>query len=156
MKLQEIATISKGIHLREEPGKDYFHYSELTMSSLEPISFLDDRKLIDVSSSKPVSPQYLTQQGDVLVSLYYPMIACYVEKAQEGYVIPHYMAVIRLKPYVNIDSRFVVQFINSNRGREALGREISKNYGIHPTTLPLHYLNNVNLLEKENLLLSSL
>lgn len=156
MKLQEISDISKGIFLKEGQGEEQFLYQELSMLSLEPISFIDERKLIEVNSSKILSSQYLTQQGDVIVSLYYPMIACYVEKGQEGFVIPHYMAVIRLKSYVNIDSRFIVQFINSSRGREALAREISKNYGIQPTTLPLHYLNNVDLLEKENSLLSSL
>lgn len=156
MKLQEVAKVMQGVYLKEEPGENFFRYQELTMLSLEPISFIDERKLIEVQTTQPIPTHHLTQQGDVLVSLYYPMIACYVEKGQEGYVIPHYMAVIRLRPYVNIDSRFIVQFINSSRGREALGREITKNYGIKPTTLPLQYLNNVDLLEKENSLLSSL
>ena len=156
MKLQEVANIVKGAYLKEESTKESYNYKELTMLSLEPISFIDDRKLMNVSSSTRILPSQMTQQGDVIVSLYYPMIACYVEKGQEGYVVPHYMAIIRLKSYVNIDSRFIVQFINSTRGREALGREISSSYSIQPTTLPMKYLNNVDLLEKENSLLSSL
>ena len=155
MKLKEVANIIKGAYLKEEAGKKSKQYQELTMISLEPISFIDERKVIDVNCSSTVLDKQLTQEGDVIVSLYYPMIACYVEKGQEGYVVPHYMAIIRLKPYVNIDSRFIVQFINSTRGRRALCKEVTTLYGIRPATLPLKYLNNVDILEKENTLIES-
>jgi len=155
MKLKEVANIIKGAYLKEESSKKSHQYKELTMISLEPISFIDERKVIDVTSSTNVLAKQITQEGDVIVSLYYPMIACYVEKGQEGYVVPHYMAIIRLKPYVNIDSRFIVQFINSTRGRKALCAELNSLYGIRPATLPLKYLNNVDILDKENILLES-
>jgi hypothetical protein len=153
MKLKEIADIIKGAHLIEGQNKNSpCKQKELTMVSLEPISFIDERKVIEVKDCRCESNQ-LTQVGDVVVSLYYPMIACYVEENQEGFVIPHYMAVIRLKPDLNLDSRFIVQFINSVRGRKALGKEITKSYGVVPTSLPLQYLNNVDIREKENILL---
>jgi hypothetical protein len=156
LKLKEIADIIKGAHLIEGQNRNSkCKQKELTMIALEPISFIDERKLIEVKDCKCDSNQ-LTQVGDVIVSLYYPMIACYVEEGQEGFVVPHYMAVVRMKPNVNLDSRFVVQFINSSRGREALKGEISSLYGIQPSSLPLKYLNNVDILEKENSLLSSL
>lgn len=155
MKLKEIANIIKGVYLKEELSKKVHHYKELSMVSLEPISFIDERKVIDVKSSVKVLPSQITKAGDVVVSLYYPMIACYVEQGQEGYVVPHYMAIIRLKPYVNIDSRFIVQFINSTRGRKALCSEVNTLYDIRPTTLPLKYLNNADILEKENVLVES-
>jgi len=153
MKLKEIADIIKGAHLVEGQNQNSpCKQKELTMVSLEPISFIDERKVIEVQDCKCESNQ-LTQVGDVVVSLYYPMIACYVDDGQEGFVVPHYMAVIRIKPEFNIDSRFIVQFINSVRGRKALGREVTKSYGVVPTSLPLKYLNNVDIREKENALL---
>jgi len=157
MKLKEVADIIKGAHLTEGRTKEDCkqRYRELTMVSLEPISFIDERKLIEVDSCKFVSEGSLTREGDVIVSLYYPMIACYVEKGQEGFVVPHYMATIRLKPYTNIDPRFIVQFINSTRGRKALCKEFSSLYSRRPTSLPLKYLNNVDLLDKENSLIES-
>ncbi len=155
MKLKEVANIIKGAYLKEELGKKSCKYKELTMISLEPISFIDERKVIEVNCSSNVLSTQLTQEGDVIVSLYYPMIACYVEKGQEGYVVPHYMAIIRLKPYVNIDARFIVQFINSTRGRKALCKELSSLYGIRPSTLPLKYLNNVDILGEENTIIES-
>ncbi len=157
MKLKEIADIIKGTHLKEREDNNSSHhiYKELTMLALEPISFIDERKLIEVDSNKVVSPRNLTQEGDVIVSLYFPMMACYVEEGQSGLVVPHYMAVVRMKPNVKIDSRFIVQFINSNRGRKAICEKVSKLYTIKPTSLPLKYLNNVDIREKENTLLES-
>ena len=76
------------------------------------------------------------------------MIACYVEKGQEGYVAPHYMAIIRMKSYVKLDSRFIVHFINSTRGRRAL-QKVSKGLSLsRPTSLPLVALNEVELLSE--------
>jgi len=157
MKLKEIADIIKGTHLKEKENDTQNHtiYKELTISSLEPISFIDERKLIEVDSNKKVSPQNLTQVGDVIVSLYFPMIACFVEEGQDGLVIPHYMAAVRIKKGVDIDSRFIVQFINSTRGRKAICEKVSKLYTIRPTSLPLKYLNNVDILGNENVLLES-
>ncbi|HHD80781.1 MAG TPA: hypothetical protein ENK99_04155 [Campylobacterales bacterium] len=157
MKLKEIANVIKGTHLKEKESdtKEHKIYKELTMLSLEPISFIDERKLIEVDSNKKVSSKNLTKVGDVIVSLYFPMIACFVEEGQEGLVIPHYMAVVRLKKGVKLDSRFIVQFINSTRGRKAICEKVSKLYTIRPTSLSLTYLNNVDILDKENVLLES-
>jgi hypothetical protein len=156
MKLKEIADIIKGTHLKEREEKDNHHfYKELTMLSLEPVSFIDERKLINVDSNKEVLPKNLTQEGDVIVSLYFPMIACFVEEGQSGLVIPHYMAAIRMKPNVEIDSRFIVQFINSTRGRKAICEKVSSLYTIRPTFLPLTYLNNVDIRDRENTILES-
>ncbi|SFV64862.1 hypothetical protein MNB_SV-12-139 [hydrothermal vent metagenome] len=155
MKLKEIADIIKGAHLTEGQNKNSeCKQKELTMVSLEPISFIDERKVIEVKNCKCESNQ-LTQVGDVVVSLYYPMIACYVDEGQDGFVVPHYMAIVRVKPDLDFDSRFIVQFINSVRGRRALGREITDSYGVVPTSLPLNYLNNVDIRERENVLLES-
>lgn len=126
------------------------------MKSLEPISFIDDRNLITISPQGGIPFEELTQEGDIIVSLHFPIIACYVEAEQAGYALPHYMAIIRLRPYINMDSRFIAQFINSSRGRESLGKEVSSLYTIQPTTLPLTYLNNVDILKQQNELLTSL
>ena len=156
MKLQEIADTIKGTYRKEDLNKNAQTYKELTMKSLEPISFIDDRNLITISPVGGIPFEELTQEGDIIVSLYFPMIACYVEPEQAGYAIPHYMAIIRLRPYINMDSRFIAQFINSSRGREALGKEVTSLYTIQPNTLPLTYLNNVDILRKQNEILSSL
>ena len=156
MKLQEIADTIKGAYRKEELGVNVERYEELTMKSLEPISFIDDRNLTTISPEEGIPFEELTQEGDIVVSLYFPMIACYVEEEQAGYAIPHYMAIIRLRPYINMDSRFIAQFINSSYGREALGKEVTSLYSIQPTILPLTYLNNVDILRKENELLSYL
>jgi len=151
MKLGEIAEIIRGVHLLEsEQELNKYIYKELSMLSLEPISFLDDRKVISVNSKELVPQDYFTQVGDVIVSLYMPMIACYVEEGQEGYVVPHHMGIIRLKPYLNIDSRFIVHFINSARGRRLLLNRSKDFSSAKPTSLPLVMLSEVELLAGAN------
>ncbi|CAA6810845.1 MAG: Unknown protein [uncultured Sulfurovum sp.] len=154
MKLREIAKVIKGVHLLEDTVKDNVKtYKELSMLSLEPISFLDERKVIKVNVSHNVSPKQLTKEGDVIVSLYSPMIACYVEKNQEGYAVPHYMGIVRMKNYVKMDSRFIVHFINSARGRRALSKRLESSFSSKPTSLSLVMLNEVELLTGANYLM---
>jgi len=147
MKLREVAEVIKGAYLLEgNADKKKKIYKELTMVSIEPISFIDERKLIDVKTAQRVTNKQKTRAGDVIVSLYSPMIACYVEKGQEGYVVPHYMAIVRMKPYVKIDSRSIVHFINSSRGRRALVQSSKVLSYSRPTSLPIATLNEVELL----------
>lgn len=154
MKLKEVAEIIRGAYLVEGKAKSKKKTcKELTMVSLEPISFLDERKFLEVKCSNEASAKQLTKAGDVIVSLYHPMIACYVEKGQEGYVVPHYMAIVRRKPYVKLDSRFIVQFINSTRGRRALAEKAREFDYANPTSLPLATLSNVELLTDVNRLI---
>lgn len=151
MKLREIAEIIRGVHLIEnETESNHYIYQELSMLALEPISFLDERKVLSVKSSSLVSSEYVTQVGDVVVGLYMPMIACYVEQGQEGYIVPHHMAIIRLKPYLNLDSRFIVHFINSARGRRLLLNRSKDFSAVKPTSLPLAMLSEVELLAGAN------
>jgi hypothetical protein len=151
MKLQEIAEVIKGVHLIEGINQEKSkQYKELSMLSLEPIAFLDERKVITVNVAHKVSPKQLTKAGDVIVSLYSPMIACYVEKGQEGYAVPHYMSIVRIKKYMKIDSRFIVHFINSARGRRSLVKTSENFFSSRPTSLPLIMLNEVELLAGTN------
>ena len=158
MKLQEIAEIIRGAYLVEgkAKGKKKKACRELTMVALEPISFIDERKLLEVNCTNEASSKQLTHAGDIIVSLYHPMIACYVEKGQEGYVVPHYMAIVRTKAYVQLDSRFIVQFINSTRGRRALAEKAREFDCVNPTSLPLATLSNVELLGDVNRLVERL
>ena len=153
MKLREVAEVIKGTRLLEDDrGKKIKKHKVLSMLALESISFLDKRKIIEIKSNQKVSAKQITQAGDVVVSLYSPMIACYVEKGQEGYVIPHYMAIVRVKPYVKLDSRFIVHFINSARGRRGLAKTSENLSNINPTSLPIVMLNEVELVsETDNL-----
>ena len=151
MKLCEVAEVTKGIYLLEDKkNKKVKSYKELSMIALEPISFLDERKVITVNTSQKVSSKQITKAGDIIVSLYSPMIACYVEKGQEGYVVPHYMSIVRVKKYMKMDSRFIVHFINSTRGRRALAKTSENFFSSRPTSLPLLLLNEVELLSDLN------
>jgi len=157
MKLREVANVTKGTYLLEsESNKKTKLYKELTMMSLEPIACLDERKVININLDKEINSKYLTKSGDVIVSLYSPMIAAYVENGQEGYVVPHYMAIVRMKSYVKLDSRFIVHFINSSRGRRALQKASKSLASASPTSLPLVLLNEVELLSETNQLMERL
>jgi hypothetical protein len=154
MKLKEIAEVIRGAYLVEGKAKSKKKACrELTMLSLEPISFLDERKFLEVNCANEASQNQLTKAGDVIVSLYHPMIACYVEKGQEGYVVPHYMVIVRTRPYVKVDSRFIVQFINSTRGRRALTEKAREFDYVNPASLPIATLSNVELLADVNRLI---
>ncbi|SFV60270.1 hypothetical protein MNB_SV-14-325 [hydrothermal vent metagenome] len=154
MKLKEVAEIIRGAYLVEGKAKSKKKAcKELTMVSLEPISFLDERKFLEIKCENKASAKQLTKAGDIIVGLYHPMIACYVEKGQEGYVVPHYMAIVRRKPYVKLDSRFIVQFINSTRGRRALAEKAREFDCSNPSSLPLATLSNVELLRDVNRLI---
>ena len=157
MKLSEIADVIKGVHIIEGQKQDKVKaYKELCMLSLEPISFIDERKLIKINSDRLIPEKHLTRAGDIVVSLYHPMIACYVEKGQNGYVVPHYMALIRMKSNAKVDSRFIVQFINSARGRRALTKRTRSFSQSRPTSLPIKVLEEVELLKEVNTLVTKL
>lgn len=157
MKLREVAEVIKGVHLVEgQKHEKTKSYQALTMVSLEPISFIDERKFIQINANTSVLSKQLTKAGDIVVSLYHPMIACYVEKGQEGYVVPHYMAIVRMRPFVKLDSRFIAQFINSARGRRILLKTSQTFNNCRPTSLPLATLNEVELLDEVNSLLERL
>lgn len=157
MKLGEIAEIIKGVHILEVNTKEKkYVYRELSMFSLEPISFLDERKVLMVNAVKKVPARQLTRAGDVVVSLYSPMIACYVEKGQEGYVVPHYMSIIRLKSHLRLDSRFIVHFVNSARGRRVLAQATQDFSTSRPTSLPFMMLKEIELLADANNLMERL
>ena len=52
MKLREVAEVIKGAYLLEgKANENKRQYQELSMISLEPISFLDERKIITVNSN---------------------------------------------------------------------------------------------------------
>ncbi|CAA6804329.1 MAG: Unknown protein [uncultured Sulfurovum sp.] len=156
MKLGEIADVVKGAYLFEGgKAKKTYMYKELSMLALEPVAFLDERKVIVVDATQKVSASQLTRAGDVVVSLYSPMIACYVEKAQEGYVVPHYMSIIRVKSHLRLDSRFIVHFINSVRGRRILLKTSEDFSSSRPTTLPIRALKEVELLAGANNLMEN-
>jgi hypothetical protein len=66
------------------------------------------------------------------------------------------MALIRMKRESKIDSRFIVQFINSSRGRRALSKRTRTFSQSRPTSLPLKVLEEVELFKEVNSLITRL
>ncbi|WP_411680223.1 hypothetical protein [Clostridium thailandense] len=125
MKLNKFADISTGLVLARKKSlyDKGFEYKLLTLKSFNENGYIEDEFLDNFFSEEKIKDQYLTREGDIIVRLSSPNTAVYIEKSQEGIIIPSLFVIIRNTSNV-ILSKFLQVYLNSERCRRQLAGDI--------------------------------
>ena len=125
MKLDKIANISTGLVVaRKKSSTDKgFEYELLTLKSFNENGYIEEEFLDKFLSEEEIKDQYLTREGDIIVRLSAPNTAVYIEKNQEGIVIPSLFVIIRSTSN-NILSKFLKVYLNSEKCKRQLAGDI--------------------------------
>lgn len=121
MKLSKIADISSGLVLarKKSPTNKGFAYELLTLKSFNEDGYIEDDFLDDFISEEKIKDQYLTKEGDIIVRLSAPNTAVYIEKEQEGIIVPSLFIVVRSNSN-SIISKFLQIYLNSEKCKRQL------------------------------------
>ncbi len=97
MKLGNIATVRSGLVLARKMSRDpsEIRYPLLNLRSINPGGYIEKDQLDIFDSLEHLSPEYLSQVGDVIVRLTAPYTAILIDEATAGMVISSNFVIIR-------------------------------------------------------------
>lgn len=80
-----------------------------------------DHSLLAVEKqSREISPDYLTQEGDIVMKFSSPYDSCLITDKDEGLLIPSFCCKIRIKDFNQIDKFFLLAYLCSGRCKTEL------------------------------------
>lgn len=97
MKLGNIATVRSGLVLARKMSRDpsEIRYPLLNLRSINPGGYIEKDQLDIFDSLEHLSPEYLSQVGDVIVRLTAPYTAILIDDTTAGMVISSNFVIIR-------------------------------------------------------------
>ena len=97
MKLGNIATVRSGLVLSRKQAREPsdIRYPLLNLRSINPGGYIEADQLDVFVAAEYLSPEYLSQVGDVIVRLTAPYTAILVDKVTAGMVISSNFVIIR-------------------------------------------------------------
>lgn len=97
MKLGNIATVRSGLVLSRRQAREPsdIRYPLLNLRSINPRGYIEADQLDVFAAAEYLSPEYLSQIGDVIVRLTAPYTAILVDKVTAGMVISSNFVIIR-------------------------------------------------------------
>ena len=97
MKLGNIATVRSGLVLSRKQAREpsNIRYPLLNLRSINPGGYIEADQLDVFDAAEYLSPEYLSQVGDVIVRLTAPYTAILVDKVTAGMVISSNFVIIR-------------------------------------------------------------
>ena len=97
MKLGNIATVRSGLVLSRKQAREpsNIRYPLLNLRSINPGGYIEADQLDVFVAAEYLSPEYLSQIGDVIVRLTAPYTAILVDKVTAGMVISSNFVIIR-------------------------------------------------------------
>ena len=97
MKLGNIATVRSGLVLSRKQAREPsdIRYPLLNLRSINPRGYIEADQLDVFAAAEYLSPEYLSQIGDVIVRLTAPYTAILVDKVTAGMVISSNFVIIR-------------------------------------------------------------
>ena len=100
MKLGELATVRSGLVLSRKQARKgtpvKMQYSLLSFRAIHPNGYIDMEQLEDFDAAEQLSPEYLTQVGDVIIRLTSPYTAVLINEASAGMVVSSNFVIIRV------------------------------------------------------------
>ena len=100
MKLGELATVRSGLVLsRKQACKGApvkMRYPLLSFRAIHPNGYIDMEQLDGFDAAEQLSPEYLTQIGDVIIRLTSPYTAVLIDEASAGMVVSSNFVIIRV------------------------------------------------------------
>lgn len=97
-----------------------------------------------VKLKKAVDEDRITREGDIVLKLSTPYDAAYIEKGDEGLVVPSFCSVIRGIDSCKADAEFITSYLNTEYVREILKSKVAG------TTMPMIKISDVRDLEIPN------
>ena len=97
MKLGNIATVRSGLVLSRKQARELsdIRYPLLNLRSINPGGYIEADQLDVFDAAEYLSPEYLSQIGDVIVRLTAPYTAILIDKVTAGMVISSNFVIIR-------------------------------------------------------------
>lgn len=97
MKLGNIATVRSGLVLSRKQAREPsdIRYPLLNLRSINPRGYVEADQLDVFDAAEYLSPEYLSQIGDVIVRLTAPYTAILIDKVTAGMVISSNFVIIR-------------------------------------------------------------
>ena len=97
MKLGNIATVRSGLVLSRKQAREPsdIRYPLLNLRSINPGGYIEADQLDVFDAAEYLSPEYLSQVGDVIVRLTAPYTAILIDKVTAGMVISSNFVIIR-------------------------------------------------------------
>ena len=117
-KLSEIADIQTGLVLTRKASdgtNEDYKYKRLTLRSVTEECILDVNSFEEYRAFERIDDQFLTQENDIILRLFYPIKTALIKVDHTGLVIPSQLAVVRIKegsPYL---PGYVSTYLSNNR-----------------------------------------
>lgn len=100
MKLGELATVRSGLVLSRKQARKgtpvKMRYPLLSFRAIHPNGYIDMEQLDGFDAAEQLSPEYLTQIGDVIIRLTSPYTAVLIDEASAGMVVSSNFVIIRV------------------------------------------------------------
>lgn len=90
-----------------------------------------------VELKKAADEDRITREGDIVLKLSTPYDAAYIEKADEGLLVPSFCSVIRGLDASKVDAQFITAYLNTEYVREMLKAKVAG------TAMPMIKLSDV-------------
>ncbi|MBA1160318.1 restriction endonuclease subunit S [Bacillus licheniformis] len=125
MLLDNIADIKTGIVLtRKKAEIDYnvkAKYRLITLKNINDDGTFNDESIDTFDSNDILSPNYFTEEGDIVIRLSHPHTAVYIEKSHAGLLVPSYFAIIKIDK-VKCLPEFIAWYLNTEQVKKELER----------------------------------
>ncbi len=118
MKLDEIAIITPGLVTTRKKASIKFEvkqtYKLLTLNAVGDYGSIDINELSNFESVEKLNKGYFTEQGDILVRLNEPFTSIYINKKDEGILIPSYFVKLRITTK-KFKPAYIAWYLNSEK-----------------------------------------
>lgn len=100
MRLGDVATVRSGLVLsrKQAKGPSSVRYMLLNLRSINPGGYIDTDEMDVFDAQQQLSPEYLSQRGDIVVRLTAPYTAVLIDEETEGIVVSSNFLIIRTDP----------------------------------------------------------
>ncbi|MFQ9806765.1 MAG: restriction endonuclease subunit S [Christensenellales bacterium] len=130
MKLGELATVRSGLVLSRKQARKgapvKMRYPLLSFRAIHPNGYIDMEQLDGFDAAEQLSPEYLTQIGDVIIRLTSPYTAVLIDEASAGMVVSSNFVIIRVDRSKLLPG-YLVWLINTPKIRKAIYENTSSN-----------------------------
>ena len=130
MKLGELATVRSGLVLSRKQAREgktvKMRYPALSFRAIRPNGCIDREQLDVFDAVEQLSPEYLTQVGDVIIRLTAPYTAVLINEASANMVVSSNFVIIRVDRNRLLPG-YLVWLVNTPKVRKAIYENTSSN-----------------------------
>lgn len=128
MKLGNIATVRSGLVLSRKQARvpSDIRYPLLNLRSMNPRGYVEAEQLDVFDAAERLSPEYLSQVGDIIVRLTAPYTAILIDEATAGMVISSNFVIIRADCSVLVPA-YLVWLLNTSKVKRAIYENTGSN-----------------------------